>query len=78
MVMGFSTFGGDFGGGFCVILMGRQAMEMKWKRFVGSGERGAWSKEKRRSFERPSQTRKKAVGPPRWKVWRSKGRIMKM
>ena len=58
-------------------MMGRQAMEMKWKSDGGGGDKGPRSKEKRRSLKMPSQTRKKVVGPQRWKEWRFRGRVMK-
>jgi hypothetical protein len=52
-------------------------MEMKWKSDGGAGDKGPRSKEKRRSLKMPSQTRKKVVGPQRWKEWRFRGRVMK-
>ena len=58
-------------------LMGREAMEMKWRMFGGDRARGPWLKEKRMSLKVPSQTRKKVVGPARWKEERFKGRMRK-
>jgi len=57
--------------------MGREAKEMKWRMFGGDWARGPWLKEKRRSLKVASQTRKKVVGPPRWKEERLKGRMRK-
>ena len=80
--LGFSMFGVmllfsvGFDGGCCLSFMGREAMEMKWKMFGDRG-RGPWLREKRRSLKVPSQTRKKVVGPPRWKEERFKGRVRK-
>ena len=65
------------GGGSCLGLMGREAMEMKWRMFGGDRARGPWLKEKRMSLKVPSQTRKKVVGPARWKEERFKGRMRK-
>lgn len=63
--------------GLGLILIGREAMEMKWKRFGERGYKGAWSKEKRMSLKLASQTRKKVVGAQRWKEWRWRGRMVK-
>ena len=52
-------------------------MEMKWKREGWGGDRGPRLKEKRRSLKIPSQTRKKMVGPQRWKEWRVQGVVKK-
>lgn len=59
-----------------MLLMGRRAMEMKWKSLVGGGDRGPESKAKRRSLKMARQPRKKAEGAPRWIEWRFKGRMM--
>lgn len=60
-----------------MVLMGREAIEMKWKRLGGGGERGPWSKQKRMSLKQASQVRKKAVGPQKWKEVSFKGRRTK-
>lgn len=44
------------------MLMGRRAMEMKWKSLAGGGDNGPESKEKRRSLKMAREPRKKAGG----------------
>jgi len=65
-------------GGCCLGMMGREAMEMKWRMFEGGRARGPWVKEKRRSLKMASQTRKKEVNAIRLGEERVKGRMMKM
>lgn len=52
-------------------------MEMKWIMFGGDRARRPWLKEKRKSLKVPRQTRKKVVGPPRWKEERFKEKMRK-
>lgn len=58
--------------------MGRQARRMNWRSFGGGGDKGPWSKEKRRSLKLASQTRGNVVAEQRWTEVRLKGRMMKM
>lgn len=73
----WDEFRDDWGGGSCVISMGRQAMEMNRRSDIGGSEdRGPLSKEKRRSLKLASQVRYKAVGAPRWTEERRNGRTI--
>lgn len=55
---GLCSFNGVFGFGFCLVLMGRRAMEVKLRRDKGGLDiKGGWLKEKRMSLKLPSHRR---------------------